>query len=155
MAKFIDLLGYREITLKSDTEPAIIVIRNLVAEMYKAEVIIEDADNGYEESNGLIEHTVMLTRGMIRTSRCHIESSTQELLNGEINCSAVVGGTCKMYAVQMSKSRDGKTPSEKRSNMFVPRGEKVLTKQISTEPMNRLNPRYKFGIWLGVRHTSA
>ena len=97
----------------------------------------------------------MLTRGMIRSSRCHIERSTQELLNGEIICSAVVGGVCRMYPVQMSKSRDGKTPSEKRSDMFVPCGEKVLTKQISTEPMNRLNPRYKFGIWLGVRHTSA
>ena len=31
VAKFIDLLGYREITLKSDTEPAIIAFRNRAA----------------------------------------------------------------------------------------------------------------------------
>ena len=50
--KFIDLLGYREITLKSDTEPAIIVIRNLMAEMYKAEVITEDVVKGLKNRTG-------------------------------------------------------------------------------------------------------
>ena len=34
-------------------------------------------------------------------------------------------------------------------------GEKVLAKQITTDPMNRPNPRYKFGIWLGMRNNSA
>ena len=43
VAKFIDLLGYREITLKSDTEPPIIAFRNRVAEACKAEVTTEDA----------------------------------------------------------------------------------------------------------------
>ena len=32
VAKFMDLLGYREVTLKSDTEPAITDFRNRVAE---------------------------------------------------------------------------------------------------------------------------
>ena len=56
VAKFIDLLGYREITLKSDTEPAIIAFRNRVAEACKAEVTTEDARKGDKESNGLIEN---------------------------------------------------------------------------------------------------
>ena len=55
VVKFIDLLGYREITLKSDTEPAIIAFRNRVAEMCKAEVATEDAVKGDKEPNGLIE----------------------------------------------------------------------------------------------------
>ena len=78
VAKFIDLLGYREITLKSDTEPAIIAFRNRVAEACKAEVTTEDAVKGDKESNGLIENAVMLIRGIIRTIKCHIESRTQE-----------------------------------------------------------------------------
>ena len=45
VANFIDLLGYREITLKSDTEQAIIAFRNRVAETCKAEVTTEDAAN--------------------------------------------------------------------------------------------------------------
>ena len=60
MAKVTDLLGYREITLKSDTEPAIIAFRNRVAERCKAEVTTEDAVKGDKESNGLIENAVML-----------------------------------------------------------------------------------------------
>ena len=36
MAKFSDLLGYREITLKSDKEAATVAFRNRVAEMCKA-----------------------------------------------------------------------------------------------------------------------
>ena len=67
MPKFIDLLVYREMTPKSDTEPAIIAFRNRVAEMCNAEVATEDAVEGDKESNGLIENAVMLIRGIIRT----------------------------------------------------------------------------------------
>ena len=31
----------------------------------------------------------------------------------------------------------------------------MLAIQVSTDPVNRLNPRYKFGIWLGMRNNSA
>ena len=47
-----ELLVYREITLKSDTEPAIIVFSNRVADMCKAEVTTEDAVKGDKEWNG-------------------------------------------------------------------------------------------------------
>ena len=67
VAKFIDLLGSREIILKSDTEPAIIAFRNRVAALCKAEVATEDAVKGDKESNGLIDNAVMLLRGIIRT----------------------------------------------------------------------------------------
>ena len=38
---------------------------------------------------------------------------------------------------------------------FVPFGEKVLSRPIFSEPLNRMNPRYKFRVWLGVRNNSA
>ena len=58
------------------------------------------------------------------------------------------------------KGRDGRTPFEilhgkKRTAEFVLFGEKVLARPISSEPLNRMNPRYKFGVWLGVRSNSA
>ena len=75
MVRFIDLLGYREITLKSDTETAIVAFRNRVGAVCKAEVTTEDAVKGDKESNGLTENAVMLLRGIIRTIKCHIEWS--------------------------------------------------------------------------------
>ena len=46
VARFINSLGYTEITLKSDTGPAIKAFRNRVAENCKAEVTLEDAVRG-------------------------------------------------------------------------------------------------------------
>ena len=93
VAKFIDLLGYSEITLKSDTEPAIIVFRNRVAEACTAGVTTEDAVKGDKESNGLIENAVMLIRGIIRTIKCHIESRTQEPLSDDSPVMPWLGST--------------------------------------------------------------
>ena len=45
----------------------------------------------------------------------------------------------------------GKKPTQE----FVPFGEKVLARPISSEPLDRVNPRYKFGAWQGVRNNSA
>ena len=80
VAQFIDLLGYREITLKSDTQLAIIAFRYRVAALCKAEVATEDAVKGDKESNGLIENAIMLLRGITRTIKCHFERWTQEPL---------------------------------------------------------------------------
>ena len=81
---FIDLLGYREITLKSDTEPANIAFRNRVAAMCKAEVTTEDAEKKDKSRMvWLIENAVTLLRGIIRTIKCHTESRTQGPLSND------------------------------------------------------------------------
>ena len=45
--------------------------------------------------------------------------------------------------------------ARKPTQEFVPFGEKVLARPISSDRLNRMNPRYKFGVWLGVRNNSA
>ena len=57
----------------------------------------------------------------------------------------------------VKKGRDGRTAFERLHGMkptqeFDPFGEKVLAKRITTDPMNRMKPRYKYGIWLGMRN---
>ena len=156
----MDVLGYREITLKSDTEPAIVEFRNRVAAMCKAEVTTEDAVKGDEESNGLNENAIMQLRGIVRTVKCHIESRTQEPLNDDspVMPRLVEHGGCILSRCQ--KGRDGKTPFErlhgkKSAQEFVPFGEKVVPRKFTTDPMNRMNPRYQYGVWLGMRNNSA
>ena len=141
VSKFIDLLGYREITLKSDTEPAIIAFSNRVATLCKAEVTTEDAVKGDKESNGVIENAIMLLRGIIRAIKCHIESKRQEPLGDEslVVPWLVEHAGCILYRCQ--KGRDGKTPFErmhgkKPTQEFVPFGEKVLARRVTTEPRN-------------------
>ena len=55
MVRFLDLLGYRESTMRSDTEPAIIAFRKRVTEMSKVGVRTEDAVKGDKSSNGFME----------------------------------------------------------------------------------------------------
>ena len=111
VAKFIDL------TLKSDTEPAIIAFRNRVAEACKAEVTTEDAVKGDKESNGLIENAVMLIRGIIRTIKCHIESRTQEPLSDDSLVMPWLVEHAGCILSRCQKGRDGKTPFERLHNV--------------------------------------
>ena len=154
-AKFIDLLGYREITLTSGTEPAIIAFRNRVAEMCKAQSTTEDAVKGDKESRELIEHAVMLLRRFIRTVKCRTESSTQETLSDDSSVLPCLVEHARCILSRCQKGRDGKTPLErlhgkKPTQEFVPFGDKVLAKQITTDPINRMHPKYSYEIWLGI-----
>ena len=100
---------------------------------------------GDKESNGLIENAVMLIRGIIRTIKCHIETSTQEPLNDESPILPWWVDTQQDASrPDVKKVVTGKTPFErlhgtKPSQEFVPFGEKVLAKQISTDPTSRMN----------------
>ena len=126
----------------------------------KAEVTTEDAVNGDKESNALIENAVMQIRGIIRTIKRHIESVTQEPLSDDSPILPWLVEHAGCILSRCQKGRDGKTPFERLHEKMptqesVPLVEKVLAKQVSADPMNRVNPRYKFGIWLGMRKSSA
>ena len=73
---------------------------------------------------------------------------------------AVVGGTFGEHVVQVPEGlirSDAirKIEWQEATHEFAPFGEKVLGRPISSEPLKRMNPRYKFGVWLGVRNNSA
>ena len=155
MVRFIDLLGYREITLKTDTGPATVAFRNRVAAICKTEVTTEHAVKGDQESNGLIENAVILLRGIIRTIKCHIESRTQEPLSDDSRVTPWLVEHARCILSRCQKGRDGRPPIErlhgkKPTQEFVPLGEKVLARQITTGPRNGMNPRYQYGVRLGM-----
>ena len=127
VARFINSSGYKEITLKSYTEPAIIAFRNRVAENCKAEAL-EDAVKGGKPSNGLVENAVMLLRGVIRTIKCHVESCTQEELRGDSPILPWLVEHAGSIFSRCQKGRDGRTPferlhGEKLTLEFVPFGD--------------------------------
>ena len=130
------------------------------AENCKAEVTLEDAVKGDKPSNGLVENAVMLLRGVIRTIKCHVESCTQEELREDSPILPWLVEHAGRILSRGQKGPDGRTPFErlhgkKPTQEFVPLEEKVLARPISSELLNRMNPGYKVGVWLGVRNNSA
>ena len=116
----------------TDFDFSMVAFGNLEPEMCKAEVTREDAVKGDKR----VERAVMLIRGIIRTIKCHNESSTQEPLSDEsfLLLWLVEHAGCILSRCQ--KGRGGKTPDErlhgkKPTQEFVPFGVKVLAKQIS------------------------
>ena len=102
----------------------------------------------------------MLLRDAIRIIKCHVESCTQEELREDSPILPWLVGRAGSILSRCQKGRDGRTQFErlhgkKHTQEFVPFGDKVLARPISSEPLNRKNPRYKFGVWLGVRNNSA
>ena len=102
----------------------------------------------------------MLLRDAIRIIKCHVESCTQEELREDSPILPWLVGRAGGILSRCQKGRDGRTQFErlhgkKHTQEFVPFGDKVLARPISSEPLNRKNPRYKFGVWLGVRNNSA
>ena len=90
----------------------------------------------------------------------HIESSTQGPLSDESPVLPWLVEHAGCILTRCQKGRDGKTPFErlhgkKPTQEFVPFDEKVLAKQITADPPNRMNPRYKYENLLGMRNTSA
>ena len=99
--RFIYLLGYREITLKR------------VAEMSKAKVTTEDAVKGNKPSNGFIEITVILPRGIIRTIQCHFNSSTEEELREDSPVLPSLVEHAGSILSMCRKGRNGRKPIER------------------------------------------
>ena len=102
----------------------------------------------------------MLFRGVIRTTKCHVKNYTQDELREDSPFLTWLVEHAGSILSRCQKGRDGRTPFDKShgkkpTQEFVPFREKVLARPISSEPLNRMHPRYKFGVWLGVRSNSA
>ena len=114
---------------------------------------------GDKEPNGLIENAIMLLRGF--------EQSSATLRAGCRNDSTTTRLSCHGWWSTPDASRPGarkivtgrrhfeRLHGKKPTQEFVPFGEEVLARQITTDPRNRMNPRYQCGVWLGMRNNSA
>ena len=159
MAKFINSSGYKEITLKSDTEPAIIALEIgwLRIATQRSRWRTRSRETSFETDWSKRGHVV---------ARCH---QNHQVPCGDLHTRrtprrlsdvAVVGGTREEHLVQVpERSRRSDTierlHGKKPTQEFVPFGEEVLARPISSEPLNRMTRRCKFGVWLGVRNNST
>ena len=139
---------------------AIIASRNRVADYCDAEVTSEDAVKGDKAIKQIGRQRSDVVVRCHQNHQCHVESCTQEELREDSPILPWLVEHARRILSRCQKGRDDCTSFErlhgkKPTRVFVPFGENVLARPISSEPLNRMNPRYEFGVLLGVRNNSA
>ena len=116
---FIDGLGYPEVILKSDQEPAIEAVQEAVKMQRKQSTILDNSPVGESRSTGLTEKTVQEVTGMIRTylDQAEIKLSADKkeedktLINGPL-----IAWLVEHAATAITRAKvgiDGKTPYQR------------------------------------------
>ena len=150
-----------EIVLKSDQEPAIGALMADVVKTRGAEItVVEKSPVGSSGSNGVVERGVQGIEGMIRT----LKSACEERLGSKIKPEEKLVVFMAEYAAyllnRMEVGKDGKTAYErcrgKRATILaIEFGEKLLWKVRMKNKLEKINPRWEYGVFVGVSAASG
>jgi hypothetical protein len=150
----------REIILKTDQEPAIqFLVEDVCVARTGARTIKETAPKHSKGSNGIVERAVQGVEQCLRT----MKSSLDERMGVKVDVRhPVITWMCEFVSYMMNRmevASDGKTPYErvkgKRAEvMGLEFAEKVLWKHHPGKKMEKVNSRWGYGIFIGVRTRS-
>eukprot|EP00973_Karenia_brevis_P000835 115507-Karenia_brevis.AAC.1 len=149
------------IIVKSDSENAIVAVRNALSKYHGGRVIPEAPAKGESQSNGIIEEVGKTVREYARVLRSQVEENAEMKLKCDdvltlwmIRWAAMI---CSRYVV----GRDGRTAYERRRGrrcnlQVVPFGERVWYRQIREykERKDKFDSEWKEGVWLGHSRNS-
>ena len=158
-------MGYAQLTLKSDQEPAILALTNAVKNTLSAKGVtcrLENSPKGdaHGMSNGESESSVANAQGLARTLKDHVEFKIEKM----INCKSpllpwlveYVGTLYTLFSFD-EKSKDGMTPFRKLKGrdwvISLPSFGECVDYRVRTQ--HKLEARLDIGIYLGIRlHTT-
>ena len=150
-----------EIILKTDQEPA---IEALMADVVKtrgaAITVVEKSPVGSSGSNGIAERGVQSVEGVIRTLRSACEERLGVNLEPEEKLLIFMTEYAAYLINRMEVGKDGKTAYErcrgKRATVLaVEFGEKLLWRVRQKSKLEKLNARWDYGVFVGVRAVSG
>ena len=150
-----------EVILKADQEPS---INALVADVLKARgaviTVVEKSPVGSSGSNGVVERGVQAVEGLVRTLRSACEERFGVKLVSGDKALVFVTEYAAYLLNRLEVGKDGKTAYErckgKRGTVVgVEFGEKLLYKVRHKNKLEKLNARWEFGVFVGVRPESG
>ena len=159
MAKDIDNTGVKEtkIQIKSDQEPAIVVVQEEVKEVRRARTICVNSPVGESECNGRAENAVKRAIAKVRILRAVLEDK----INAKLDMKAPIATWLVRWAGEIltkyTIGKDHKTAWERRrgskcNKPIVMFGERILYMPLKTATVhqNKAEPKMEEGIWLGI-----
>ena len=150
-----------EILLKTDQEPAIDALMDDVVKTRGEKITLrEKSPVGSSGSNGVVERGVQFVEGVIRT----LLSALEERIGVKIKAEEKIVIFLAEYAAYLLNKRevgkDGKTAYERNKGkkgevLAVEFGEKLLWKVRPKNKMEKLNARWEYGVFVGVKGVSG
>ncbi len=99
----VERFGYRKIVMKSDSEPAILALKEAVRRESDVEIVMEEVPVGDHQANGLAENAAKNVQGQIRVIKDALESRCGRRVDGE---SQVAPWTVMQAASVVNRGRD-------------------------------------------------
>ena len=150
----------REVIIKTDQEPAIqFLVDDVCTNRTGARTIKEVSPKYSKGSNGVVERAVQGVEQCLRT----MKSSLDDRMGVKVDVRhPVITWLCEYVGFMMNRmevARDGRTPYErvkgkKSEVMGLEFGEKVMWKHPPGKVMEKLNARWGYGLFIGVKAKS-
>ena len=156
---FVEKLGHKKVTFKSDQERAIMAMRDEVKRHTWVEIVDEKSKAYDSQSNGPAENSVQLFEKQLRTLRDSLETRLGSRLN---SCHPFISYLVEHAAKTINRYRvgqDGKTAYRrwkgKDFKVEIPEiGEKVFYLPRKIDIIDKSVPRWGYGIFVGVTDDS-
>ena len=161
--EFIRECGAEEadIILKTDQEPAIdALMKDVVKTRGEKITMLEKSPVGSSGSNGVVERGVQSVEGVIRTLLSALEERIGIRIRIEERIVVFVAAYAAYLINRLEVGKDGKTAYERNKGkqgtvMAVEFGEKLLYKMMPRSKMEKINPRWEYGVFVGVKAVSG
>ena len=153
-----------DIIVKSDQEPAIeYLIKDIVharGDEKGSRTIVEESPVASKGSNGVVERAVQTTEGQIRVMKSALEERVGRKIDAESNVVAFIADYAAYLVSRLEVGKDGKTAYERVRGKLarilgLEFGEKLMFKLKPKLKMEKINPRWEHGIFLGIRRRSG
>ena len=150
----------RDIIVKTDQEPSIeYLIKDLVGDRIQGKTLVEEAPKRSNGSNGVVERGVQEVEGQIRTLFLGLQSRLGRKLDARERIVAFIPEYAAYLLNRMLRGNDGKVPYErikgkKPSVLGIEFGEKVMFKVYLGSKLAKIEARWNYGIFVGIRRKS-
>jgi hypothetical protein len=154
----LDNLGYKDIVLKSDQEPALINLLETIKAAWNGNSVLENSPVRESEANGAVERAIQTWEGQVRTMKDALEHKLQVVIPPD---HAIMTWIIEYAASLLRRcliSNDGRTPYEKIKGRPSRRQVAVFGEKVWYKPSHGRSKTLDYvldeGIFLGVQDRS-
>ena len=160
LSKFLSLMGYKRIIMRSDNEPAILALKEELKKNTEVEIVPEESPAYESKSNGEIEREIQAVQEQFRVMKDGLESRLgKRIPRGHVMIPWLVAHASDAM-VRYKVGDDGKTAHERWKGRAFKRvtpeiGEVIHFLRAGTRGKDKDEVRWVEGCFLGIRHESG